>query len=132
MLKAAKDLEVATRLLDDYKVDSLSELKLLLSNMLPMKCPKCEGHGYYNLSVNVYPSGLPDSGWAFEQGWKRKTCDVCNGDGYTKEEVFVITECINGEVGPVIGFVNKDKSKRWNAREKDSKIPTSSLQKFNS
>jgi hypothetical protein len=51
------------------------------------KCPKCNGRGYIKCTYNAYPSGLPDSGWVYEEAFKDVKCDVCDGIGYTKEEM---------------------------------------------
>ena len=34
------------------------------------KCPKCNGLGYTVKEYNKYPTGLPDSGWVYEPGYK--------------------------------------------------------------
>jgi DNA topoisomerase-1 len=49
------------------------------------KCPKCDGRGYIKCKYNGYPSGLPDSGWVYEEAFKDVKCDVCNGVGYTEK-----------------------------------------------
>ena len=51
------------------------------------KCPKCNGRGYNKCMYNGYPDRLPDSGYVFEEAYKDVECDVCNGIGYTKEEM---------------------------------------------
>lgn len=50
------------------------------------RCPKCEGAGYVAVPYNAYPEGLPDSGWATDWKYKKVTCDLCNGEGYTEHE----------------------------------------------
>ena len=35
------------------------------------------------MKYNAYPSGLPDSGFVYEEGTKIIDCDLCNGEGYT-------------------------------------------------
>lgn len=47
------------------------------------ECPKCHGKGGYVVTYNAYPSGLPDSGWVYEEGKKTVSCDLCHGKGYT-------------------------------------------------
>ena len=48
------------------------------------KCPECNGKGSYTVEYNAYPSGLPDSGFVYEAGYKNVECDLCGGEGYTK------------------------------------------------
>lgn len=50
------------------------------------KCPKCKGKGTITIEYNAYPKGLPDSGFAYEPAYREEECDLCNGQGYTKEE----------------------------------------------
>lgn len=50
------------------------------------KCPKCKGLGYTVEEYNKYPTGLPDSGWVYEPGYRNITCDLCHGEGYTEQE----------------------------------------------
>lgn len=50
------------------------------------KCPKCNGLGYTVEEYNKYPTGLPDSGWVYEPGYRNITCDLCHGEGYTEQE----------------------------------------------
>lgn len=50
------------------------------------KCPKCDGIGYVTVEYNCYPSGLPDSGWVYQPGYKNKKCNLCKGEGYTSHE----------------------------------------------
>lgn len=52
----------------------------------PYECPKCHGEGTQEVTYNAYPSGLPDSGWAYEPKTKTVDCDLCNGEGYTSVE----------------------------------------------
>lgn len=113
MLKAARDLELVNQLLNDYQTDSLSTLKIILTNQLPYKCPKCNGKGTGLVEYNAYPMGLPDSGCVYEPGYKTVTCDICNGDGYTKEKIMEIKEVIGDNKPTVIGYALEDNSKRW-------------------
>lgn len=55
---------------------------------MPFVCPNCSGSGYYSKKIGVpYPSGLPDSGWVPpDVRYEKTSCDLCNGNGYTKEE----------------------------------------------
>lgn len=46
------------------------------------KCPKCDGTG--QKEYNAYPSGLPDSGFVYKQGFR--DCDLCEGHGYTEKK----------------------------------------------
>lgn len=47
------------------------------------ECPKCHGRGQITIKYNCYPNNLPDSGFAYEAGYKDIMCDLCNGEGYT-------------------------------------------------
>jgi hypothetical protein len=54
------------------------------------KCPKCNGRGYIKRMYNGYDGELPDSrgfNFVFEEAYKDVECDVCNGIGYTREEM---------------------------------------------
>ena len=48
----------------------------------PYECPKCKGHGGWNLKINCYPL----HGRSREFGHFRCVCHVCNGSGYTPTE----------------------------------------------
>lgn len=50
------------------------------------KCPKCDGLGYEVITYNAYPSGLPDSGWVDDMQEFKAECNLCNGNGFTKEK----------------------------------------------
>lgn len=118
MNKYVEDLEMARYLLEKYDCDSLTQIKLMCMHKMPkFRCPKCEGKGNYSISYNAYPPGLPDSGWVFKQGWKNKTCDICNGEGYINEEVVRIEKHLGDKV-EYDGFCTKDGSKTWKEREK--------------
>ena len=56
------------------------------------KCPKCEGNGFTTKLVDMYPSGLPDSGWATDMKPVYSDCDLCNGIGYTSRQLKPKTE----------------------------------------
>jgi hypothetical protein len=118
-LKYEDDYYKILELTNTYNEDcTLKELlEDLKKNPLGYKCPKCNDIGKYSVSVNAYPSGLPDSGWAFEQGWKDVTCDICNGHGFNK---FKVIEQIT-IIGPrreVTGYCTEDGTKTWNLKEK--------------
>lgn len=51
------------------------------------KCQKCNGRGYIKCKYNAYPKGFPDSGFVYQEAFKDEKCDVCDGIGYTKEEM---------------------------------------------
>lgn len=50
-------------------------------------CPKCNGRGIVQAKYNGYPSGLPDSGWVYEEATKDIKCDLCEGTGYTEKKM---------------------------------------------
>lgn len=83
------------------QMDFISKLKQLgrrygentsLSNIINFlkpkghRCPKCGGKGYTVEEYNAYPSGLPDSGFVYEAGYRNIPCDLCGGKGYTDVE----------------------------------------------
>lgn len=47
------------------------------------KCPQCDGLGYTTQRYNAYPSCLSDSEYGELWKYRNKTCDLCNGEGYT-------------------------------------------------
>lgn len=66
---------------------TLGQLLSMVKSQYPHKCPKCEGKGFEVVRVNTYPSGLPDSGWVDQMEDFNVTCDICNGQGFTKERL---------------------------------------------
>lgn len=65
---------------------TLEEVLVKVQGNKIYKCPKCNGRGYETVEYNKYPSGLPDSGWVYDPGYKNVTCDLCKGEGYTAHE----------------------------------------------
>lgn len=67
----------------------LSELvKMMLGDRL-YTCPECKGKGVFRKAHNSYPSGLPDSGWVFDEKYmyyRDENCTLCEGHGYTVKE----------------------------------------------
>lgn len=63
---------------------TLDEILTKLSDSEIYKCPKCSGRGTITVEYNAYPSGLLDSGFVYEAGYKNVECDLCSGEGYTK------------------------------------------------
>ena len=47
-------------------------------------CSVCNGTGQISYERNVYPSGLPDSGWVTEMKTFYEKCRKCSGLGYVK------------------------------------------------
>ena len=64
----------------------LSDIKSYLLCITPFKCPKCDGKGEITKEYNKYPSGLPDSGFVYEPGYKQIKCELCDGLGYTRKK----------------------------------------------
>ena len=65
---------------------TLKQVLLTISDGRKYKCPKCEGKGKITVEYNGYPKGLPDSGFVYEAAFKDIECDICKGEGYTREE----------------------------------------------
>lgn len=65
---------------------TLNRILLIVSGGRKYKCPKCNGKGKITVEYNGYPKGLPDSGWVYEAAFKDIECDICEGEGYTREE----------------------------------------------
>jgi hypothetical protein len=65
---------------------TLKQVLLTVSGGRKYKCPKCNGKGKITVKYNAYPKGLPDSGFVYEEAFKDIECDICKGDGYTREE----------------------------------------------
>lgn len=65
---------------------TLKQVLLTVSGGRKYKCPKCNGAGKITVKYNGYPSGLPDSGFVYEAAFKDIECDICKGEGYTREE----------------------------------------------
>lgn len=118
-LKYSDDLEVVNLLANKYgHFQTLQDIKdIILATPLGYECPKCKGEGTYKVSKNVYPSGLPDSGWVFEQGWIDKKCDCCNGKGFTIEPIIEMYT-IAGSKKTISGYCTEDGSKTWDLPEK--------------
>lgn len=74
-------------LIDIYGKDTtLGEIFDKVANGRIHKCPKCKGKGTITIEYNAYPKGLPDSGFVYEAGYRKEECDLCDGQGYTKEK----------------------------------------------
>lgn len=65
----------------------LSDLIEIVKKDKVHECPKCKGVGFHCVIENVYPSGLPDSGWAIVVQKVYDDCDLCEGFGYTKKRM---------------------------------------------
>lgn len=65
---------------------TLKQVLLIVSGGRKHKCPKCNGKGKITVEYNGYPKGLPDSGFVYEAAFKDIECDICKGEGYTREE----------------------------------------------
>lgn len=65
---------------------TLKQVLLIVSGGRKYKCPKCNGKGKITIEYNGYPKGLPDSGFVYEAAFKDIECDICKGEGYTREE----------------------------------------------
>jgi hypothetical protein len=65
---------------------TLKQVLLIASDGRKFKCPKCDGKGKITVEYNGYPRGLPDSGFVYEAAFKDIECDICKGEGYTREE----------------------------------------------
>lgn len=66
---------------------TLGELLERAYTKFPHVCPKCNGVGSTEVRYNAYPKGLPDSGWVDDWQYKTVECDVCDGEGYTKDKL---------------------------------------------
>lgn len=66
---------------------TLGQLLSEIRSQYPYTCPKCNGRGFEEKTVNTYPSGLPDSGWVDQMETFNITCNLCNGQGFTKERL---------------------------------------------
>lgn len=66
---------------------TLRQISDQLKAKYPHKCPKCDGKGYTVKRVNTYPSGFPDSGWVDQMEDISYVCDVCKGQGFTRERL---------------------------------------------
>lgn len=66
---------------------TLRQISDELKAKYPHQCPKCEGKGFEVKRINTYPSGLPDSGWVDQMEDISYVCDICNGQGFTKERL---------------------------------------------
>jgi RecJ-like exonuclease len=72
-------------LIDKYGENAtLKDILLNISDGEVYKCPKCNGKGTITVEYNAYPSGLPDSGFVYEAGYRNVECKLCGGEGYTK------------------------------------------------
>jgi rubrerythrin len=65
---------------------TLGELLKRIQGDKIYKCPACMGRGKITEEYNAYPSGLPDSGWVYEAGYRDKKCTLCDGHGYTNKK----------------------------------------------
>ena len=77
------DLENLKIVLNGRTIDHMIAIQKLKR---PFVCPKCEGKGYNETDVNLYPAGLPDSGWVDDIHRLKLTCSLCDGHGYTEKE----------------------------------------------
>jgi len=75
------------RLINDYgDKATLSDILKIVADGRIYECPKCNGLGYTVVEYNAYPEGLPDSCGVYEPGFKNVECDICQGEGYTREK----------------------------------------------
>jgi len=65
---------------------TLKQVLSIVSGGRKYKCPKCDGKGKITVEYNGYSKGLPDSGFVYEAAFKYIECDICKGEGYTREE----------------------------------------------
>lgn len=65
---------------------TLKQVLSIVSGGRKYKCPKCDGKGKITVEYNGYQKGLPDSGFVYEAAFKDIECDICKGEGYTREE----------------------------------------------
>jgi len=65
---------------------TLNQIMWAVTQEFPHVCIKCNGKGYTIKKINVYPIGLPDSGWVDALKDTRVPCDLCRGYGNTKDE----------------------------------------------
>lgn len=78
-----KDLE---RLYSRYGNIRIEEIISKEKGSCIYECPKCKGEGTIRTTYNAYPTGLPDSGFVYQEGVKYVDCDLCNCKGYTSHE----------------------------------------------
>lgn len=62
---------------------TLGDLRKIIQGRKKYICPKCNGTGSIMEEYNGYPSGLPDSGFAYLPAYREEVCDLCKGEGYT-------------------------------------------------
>ena len=74
-------------LYEEYGDKPLSEIIQELKGDNKFECPECKGFCYISIRYNAYLSGLPDSGFVYEEKHKQVKCNLCNGLGYTKYEL---------------------------------------------
>lgn len=80
---SAYEVKQMMKMYGDITLNELFE-KLKLGRTF--ECPKCSGKGFTTKMVNMYPSGLPDSGWVSDMQPVNTDCDLCGGIGYTGRE----------------------------------------------
>jgi hypothetical protein len=78
-----RELEDLMRTYGNVPIGEIIEQKKGINRFV---CPKCEGRGFTTRMVNMYPSGLPDSGWVEDLKPIHSDCDLCSGVGYTRRE----------------------------------------------
>lgn len=81
-----RDLESVRNYLITNGAKTIDDLINARRGMFQHKCPKCDGLGYEVITYNAYPSGLPDSGWVDDMQEFKAECNLCNGNGFTKEK----------------------------------------------
>lgn len=65
---------------------TLSQLIKIIQGNRIYKCPKCNGEGYIEEEYNGYPEGLPDSGCVYKPAFRKISCDLCDGFGFTEKQ----------------------------------------------
>ncbi|AEZ50513.1 hypothetical protein F400_gp066 [Bacillus phage BCD7] len=85
-------IKEAKRLLATYGNITLEDLVAYVQGLRQYECPKCKGEGETYTTYNKYPTGLPDSGWVYQEGRDYKPCDICSGYGYTEREIKPVTQ----------------------------------------
>lgn len=76
----------------------LSEYIELLKGDNIHRCPKCRGTGYLLETYDAYPT---DHGWGHDYKTRKKTCDLCKGDGWTKKKYVEKTKIVSDGFYPV-------------------------------
>lgn len=82
------EINIVKRLIEEYggRDTTVGTILDYLLNITPYKCPSCDGLGKTKETYNAYPSGLPDSGFVYQEGVRYHICELCNGIGYTQKK----------------------------------------------